>query len=64
MKFNVLLALLGASSANDDILEGLTDDSSPQYNNLNEEVSVVDSLQSGLTPSEEARKQAFKERED
>ena len=40
MKSTLIKYLFGLSLANNDILEGLTDSNSPQYNNLNEEVSV------------------------
>lgn len=44
MKLKAFLALIGASFANDDILEGLTDQNSPQFNSLSEDVAVGDSL--------------------
>ena len=58
MKLKAFLALIGASIAvaNDDILEDIKDQNSPQFNSLSEDASVVDSLQGGLTPSEQARK--------
>jgi hypothetical protein len=54
MKLKAFLALIGASIAitNDDILEDIKDQNSPQFNSLSEDASVVDSLQGGLTPSE------------
>jgi hypothetical protein len=61
MKLKALCALLGISLANDDILDQLANENSPQFQSLTEEVSVVDALQSIPNPTEEARKEAFRE---
>ena len=63
MKLLTFLPLLGVTLGNDDILEGLGNENSPQFQNLNEETSVVDSIQ-GANSVEDARNKEIKEREE